>query len=234
MRNGREVNAVLIWIASYPRSGNTWFRVVLQAHCGHRSWSMYPTPAESAWTLGRIELAGTKADELAQSRNLHWVKTHERTVPDGNSAVYVVRDGRDALVSYTWYVLTHQRRLPEPIAPDLFRATMRDLIIGESPFGTWSENVLSWSRRPNTVVVRFEHLIRDPLSELRRVIAALGITEVRVQGDVAPPTFSALREQSPTRFRKGTIGQWRTDMPQDLLDLFWQRHSPAMDALGYG
>jgi hypothetical protein len=224
---------VLIWIASYPRSGNSWFRVVLRACCGQRSESIYPEGGRPPRAVGSPDPATQGAAGDANPRELLWVKTHERPGADSHPAVYLVRDGRDALVSYTWFALQRDKGLTPPFAPDLFRTTMRNLMIGESPFGTWSENVLSWLRRPCTVVVKFEDLIRDPASELTRVVETLGLSEVRVDTTVTPPTFSDLHRKQPLFFRKGESGQWRAEMPADLQALFWKRHGSAMAALGY-
>jgi len=224
---------MLIWIASYPRSGNTWLRIVLYYLCGYPSWSRYlrPRPSTSPWSLGQLDLAGASAQ--IESPELVWVKTHERAERDAHPAVYVVRDGRDTLVSYAWFTLNFERALPDPIDPQLFRKTLYDLMVGDSPFGTWSENVRSWLRRPNTVVVKFEDLLRDPHAELRRATAGLGLENVAIRENVKLPTFAELHAAKPTFFRQGTSGQWRTDMPPDLLARFWETQGSAMAELGY-
>ena len=90
-----------VWIASYPRSGNTFLRTVLN-HCfGLKSTSVYPNDLGGNKLLenyvGHIEpepyMRLVSTDNTAPL-----VKTHE--LPRDNfSAIYVIRDGRAACAS---------------------------------------------------------------------------------------------------------------------------------------
>ena len=95
-------NASIIWIASYPRSGNTFLRTILWYSFGLRSASIYPNDLGGNRALeeyvGHIE-HGPKMQMQLQENGAQLVKTHE-CATDNNPAIYVVRDGRAACVSF--------------------------------------------------------------------------------------------------------------------------------------
>ncbi len=221
---------MIIWLASYPRSGNTFFRRALYSRYGVRSGTLYhhAKPPQSGST-GYHD--ATKLEGFASDTDAHWVKTHGLPLQDEFPAVYLLRDGRDSLVSYAHFVLGHEEK-DGANDPDLFHSTLSDLIVAPSEFGTWSENVRSWVGRPNVQVVRFEDLIADPAGELARVRRQLGMTgDGQTLGEI--PTFRELHKAEPSMFRSGLVGGWRTAMPTDLEELFWQHHGEVMESVGY-
>jgi hypothetical protein len=172
-------------------------------------------------------------DEAQAAPELFFAKTHHLPEEDKLPAVYLVRDGRDALVSYAHYVLHHDRGIaPEEVDPQQFRQTLHDLILEtRSPFGTWGSNVDAWMDREDVVTLRFEEFVRDPVAESRRAFAALRLP-IAWNGQ-SPPTFGELHEKSPTFFRRGRIGGWQDEFPADLLPLFWEKFGSQMRRLGY-
>jgi hypothetical protein len=87
---------MIIWIASYPRSGNNYVREILRDVFRVETYSIYEGPVEH-----QIDV-----ETIRDAEGIHLVKTHE--LPTDNSpALYVVRDGRDALVSYAHFIHTH-------------------------------------------------------------------------------------------------------------------------------
>jgi hypothetical protein len=96
---------MIVWLASYPRSGNTFLRIVLDRVYGAHSSVVYDTDGV-AERLGR-EFVGFKerADVEAARRDeaIHFIKTHrqrDERVHHEDRVICLVRDGRDALVSY--------------------------------------------------------------------------------------------------------------------------------------
>lgn len=226
---------MLVWLASYPRSGNTFFRCLLQHLCGVPS-SEKPLMPNSPLiqSFGIQPVRAHSYEEIAAWEEVAFVKTHE--LPGNNSypAVYLVRDGRDALVSYAYHTLVYDRGMQlETIDLATYCRTLHDLILEQrSPFGTWARNVEAWTARPNTIVLRFEELIRQPTECLSQVIEELALP-IKIKKQAAP-TFAELHEIEPTFFRRGKVGSWRDEFPPDLLALFWQQFRPTMTRLGYG
>ena len=95
-----------VWLASYPRSGNTFLRIILQNFFRLPTYSIYnvqgqgfsdPSSAalEEAPVLPR-DWRDSLSDEPGAKPML--LKTHDRPEGDG-PAIYLVRDGRAAIDS---------------------------------------------------------------------------------------------------------------------------------------
>lgn len=224
----------MIWLASFPRSGNTYFRIVLYEVYGIES----------------------SAFHLDKDRNLDpdyasypVVKTHllpEQLAPDDPSipGVYLVRDGRDALIS-----MAHQRE--DLLDPETsYLENLRDMILprqGEH-FGGWSRNVAEWLERA-ALVIKFEELIEHPIECIERMRPLIDLPPPLTE---KLPTFDDLKtknlkygsggehlpeEKRQARrdkfFRRGVAGAWKDEMPDDLHELFWRAHGDVMQRLGY-
>jgi len=225
----------MIWLASFPRSGNTFFRIILHEVYGVESSTFHKEP-------------GYAVD--ADYDNYPVVKTHllpRELVPADPKipAVYIVRDGRDALVS-----MAHHRK--DIVAPGSdYRENLKAAIAAGngSFFGGWSQNVSAWLKRA-AVVIRFEDLVRDPVACAERIRPLIPLPEPRLD---KVPSFEDLKtkemrygsgsrdkfseEERKARrekfFRRGEAGSWKEEMPEDLHALFWKLHGGAMGRLGY-
>lgn len=237
---GRYGARVIVWLASYPRSGNTFLRIVIHRLYGRGSTTVYPVDGVRE-RLGDGLLAPVdRADALDVARNaaeVVFVKTHRRRgydVAEGDRSLYVVRDGRDALVSFA-----RQRAEGDP---GRYRDELRSLI-DRRRGGTagWGQNVLSWlppadSAAPaSEVVIRFEDLIADPVRVVTDAVSRVA-SELSTRSAAAVPTFDQLHDVDPQFFRSGVSGTYRDELPADLEDLFWsyEDNRLAMNLLGYG
>lgn len=241
---------MLVWVACYPRSGNTLTMLVLRDVFGiSRVAAVYgrqvtwgfagnleelpPTLESAASWQPPEELANLRDDDLLDALRQHsesyFVKTHLRSkAADSAPALYLVRDGRDALVSHAHLVqerprfrdMNFDRRLAALIHPGI-RAQ-----------GGWSGNVRAWRRRSApTAIARFEDLIDDPVAVVTGACAELGIPLPEPAGELR--SFSELHESYPSLFRRGMVGAWRDEMPPHLQERFWRVHGAEMEALGY-
>ena len=233
MGKGRHEDVGRLWLASYPRSGNTFLRVIL-----HDVYGV---------TSGELKLADTGEPVPPDFDKHPVVKTHLRPaelVPSDPSipTVYIVRDGRDALVS-----MAHHRC--DIVAPGSdYMANLEAAIRAEegSHFGGWSTHVREWMERAS-VVIRFENLIGNPIgcAELLRPFLRMPDPDM-----ARVPTFESLRSgQSPwvqkelarrerpgwekSFFRRGVIGSYKEEMPAVLADIFWELHGNEMAKLSY-
>jgi hypothetical protein len=226
---------MLIWLASYPRSGNTFVRHLLYRFYGVRSYSQDFAPLGPITArLGLPPAPALDLESVAAADEMFFAKTHRLPGPDHHPALYLVRDGRDALVSYAHYTLHFDRGLPpESVTPTLLYRMMADLLReSHSSYGTWSANVAAWLARPDTAVLRFEELIARPVESLRGALARLGLELPAAHAAV--PTFDELHALEPQFFRSGRVGAWRDELPPELLDLFWELNGDAMLRAGYG
>ena len=220
---------MLIWVASFPRSGNRFFRRVcrLRYDLPERD-KLLPAPADDP----HYDLMHSLESIIASPRPAI-VKTHDVRVADSHPAIYLIRDGRDALVSYAHFVIALvQKQTPEAAGHQSFHDTLRDLILQNCPnYGTWSDSVRFWTARPNTAVVRYEDLVRDPGGEADRAFAKIGVSVKRVSEEL--PTFEKMKQENTRIVRRGVVGSWKDEFPADLLPLFWKHSGDVMRACGY-
>jgi hypothetical protein len=224
---------MLIWIASYPRSGNTFFRHVLAQLYGVASFERYSWgPDHMPLQLSGFEDLGERSlAEMSAAHAPYFVKTHDLP-DDDNPAIYLVRDGRDALISHAHFILEYDRKV-ENQGPELFHDALRMLIETDSSFAGWSGNVQAWTgRSAPTAIVRFEDLVSDPLNSVRRAVGEIGFRSPEAAA-AEPLTFDELNRAHPEFFRRGKIGAWREEMPHDLHEVFWRRHGETMRLLDY-
>jgi hypothetical protein len=228
--------SLVVWLASFPRSGNSFLRMALERLHGRPTYSLYdddPAPARH------------RLKALRESPQVHFIKTHELPADD-SPAILLMRDGRDAMVSFAHFIEdygvaprtgldrllfqidTFRQRL-------LYRRSRFDLILRrviENEYFDWSAHYRAWRhRRPGCHVVNFESLVRKPADTVAASLTALNIG--LVQSEERLPEFRELHAQDPRFFRDGRTGQWRHEMRPELEDLFWRRHREAMVDAGY-
>lgn len=235
---------MIIWLASYPRSGNTLFRILLNTFFEIKTYSVYDTDIENPKIDLRIvsEFIGhtqrsTSIEEMAADSEVYIVKTHDMP-QDDYPAIYIIRDGRDALVSYVNHILNFDQDSIAEGANDDFRKKLENIITDNASFGGWGPNVMAWAQRAApTVIVKFETLVLDsnPFDIVEQALAAVKYrhSDAELVENNSPPTFAELHKIRPEFFRKGKIGGWRTEMPTDLQDLFWSEYEDAMIVMGY-
>jgi hypothetical protein len=239
---------MIVWLASYPRSGNTYFRMLLHHLHGLKTYSVYDDPLlermdGSADAVGHEKLPGS-IDELDSHETVYLVKTHH--LPrDERPAIQIVRDGRDALVSYAKFMQSFEnpfvsmgwlnRAVRSLTGWKEDAAILQGLILSSGgDFGSWAENVVAWrSRSAQTGLVRYEDLVADPQGEVCRVLKELGISGYGRGAAADVPDFAKLNRLWPQFFRQGHSGTWRSVMTPRLERLFWKNHRQGMEKLGY-
>ena len=235
---------MIIWLASYPRSGNTFLRIVLHRLYGVPTYSIYDDNDPVAQRVGP-DLVGYRpkpADRelMKDGPELFFTKTHKRHKGDSCRAIYLVRDGRDAVVSQARLQASQQHSAGgmgnKPFEACLRAAITRPYVAGQPSSGTWGGNVLSWLSVVNTpiVMLRYEELIRDPRGSVTRTVASL-LPEMVPRSDADIPSFHELRNLDGLFFRRGASLSYQDEMPQELNELFWAQpeNALAMQRLGY-
>jgi hypothetical protein len=218
------LRAPVTWLASYPRSGNTLLRTILKRCFGQASQSIYDDAELSDPELSSLvghETVGSDAQAFiarAAGRNLY-VKTHEMPPADRHPAIYVVRDGRSAVVSHAHYVREILRR-------DI---TLAEVIEGKAGH-SWTQHVRAWTPRPHTLVVRYEDLAAGDAATLKNISDFIGKPQLQAF-DIS---FEALHAISPAFFRSGSDSANILEMDGEAQHLFERLHGESLRALGYG
>ena len=220
---------MILWLASWPRSGNTLLRMCLEQAFGLDSYSRYNDERDLGANARVADAVGHHAwsgsfDEFRASaaRDARWVPIKTHHLPDDDApAIYVIRDGRSACVSYLHY-LEHFGSGP---------VTLEDVIIGATPFGSWSEHVEAWRplERPKTLVVRYESLCEEPQAAIEAIAELIGVApRARFENQ-----FAEMQALLPTFFRSGKDAGNVAEFPADLLPLFDLLHGEVQQGLGY-
>src|SRR3954468_8987783 len=133
---------MLVWLASYPRSGNTLLRTIFRNAFGISTYSVYNENEARVFDaqgggvtemVGHANLGSSPEAFLDQARRSEapvLVKTHDRPV-DAERAIYVVRDGRAACVSY-WHFRNELAQRP---------TSWDDIIHGTVFPGSWTQHL---------------------------------------------------------------------------------------------
>lgn len=220
---------MIVWLASYPRSGNTFMRVLLNACFGLNSYSRYNDTSdvgadpELAKVAGHLSYDGdweSFYDRASKSNDRVIIKTHSAPL-DSAKTIYIVRDPRATIVSFHAYLERFST----------LELNRKNTILGATAFGSWGEHVASWNpiKREDTLIVYFEELVRAPLSIARKVGAFLGI---EVESD-SLPSFENLQKINPRFFRSGSNKKNISELDQEELNLVGFLFRKQMKALGY-
>ncbi|MEM1319708.1 MAG: glycosyltransferase [Bacteroidota bacterium] len=221
----------MIWLASFPRSGNTFFRNVLHEVYGISS-STFHLDAQRPLDQHYEQFPVVKT---------HLLPGHLKPNSQDIKSVYILRDGRDALVS----IAHHRKDIVQP-GSDFYNNLLEAILaLGGSHFGGWSENVRQWTERAD-VVIRFEDLIQNPIQEIEKLRGLLDLPTPQLD---KLPTFESLKFGRPAygggkgkdfdsqrlqkHFRRGKVGAWKEEMPPELEHLFWCQHGATMEKWGY-
>lgn len=218
---------MIVWLASYPRSGNTYLRLILHHGFGLKTYSIYGdvhdigSHAPTREVVGHELLPPGWTPEKAREEEQTWcVKTHELPTDD-SKAIYVIRDGREALVSYFHYLHKYTEH----------PASIVDVIAGAVRFGLWSDHVATWNplERPDTLLLRFEEFVSNAAGHAPRIAEFLQREPV----ETTFPRFEELKQMNPVFFRSGQRDSWKRSLNEQQQHLFWLLHRTSMKRYSY-
>ncbi len=230
----------MYWIASYPRSGNTFLRILLKEVYGIHTWEGYENESPKKVL---------EHNKINNSTQITFIKTHElpteTEIPHQNlQSIYLVRDGRDAAVSMAY----HRSQIVKSNSDYLFNLRTVILAPFKTSFGGWSKNVKDWSSVAD-IVIKFEDLIASPKTELQRLEK---IIKLPIPNYDKIPTFTDLKsknfdygsggdkldekQRSFRRnkfFRSGKTGNWKQDIPSPLQKIFNRKNAKMLELYNY-
>lgn len=216
---------MIIWAASWPRSGSTLFRIVWHSYTGLPTFSYANDPilanGKLAPFLGQKPLPHhyKQMQSANGAKGIYLIKTHlyAGEHKDGKKLL-VIRDVRDAIVSLAHYTSWRKRR-------DFDLELAR--IVEQS---TWAAFNNSWNQHAQ-VVVKYEDIKAGPLQALRNVLEGLGV-EIPIT-DKPLPEFETLHSILPRFFRRGIEGGWREVLTEAQEQTIWERNGQYMEMFGY-
>ncbi|MEX0877114.1 MAG: sulfotransferase domain-containing protein [Phycisphaerales bacterium] len=200
------------WLASYPKSGNTWVRFLLYS-------VMHGPPAKSVDIARKIPDIHRPLPFDPPETGPMLAKTHFACSPkhpkidQSERAVLITRDPRDVLFSALNYRrlsgLTAQQMSDEQYARK-FIAAGGDPVFLSLGYGTWRSHIESWQSQTDFPVhtVRYEDLKADPSANLSNILAFLGIEadDGAIDGAVRASSFESMRAMEIREKHQGAKG----------------------------
>jgi hypothetical protein len=219
-----ETEPADVFLVAYPKSGITW----LQCLVAGAIYGVDPERTPDRLIQDLVPDIHYKAS-YKRYRSPMFFKSHHLPRPEYRRVVYLVRDGRDVMVSY-WHHLRALGRadldLAEVVAAkDLFPCK-------------WHEHVEQWTANPfaaELLTIRYEDLQANAACELARICAF--IEQPRELGELMrianKCSFAAMRQREqrygwdnpawPRQHafvRRGRIGSYRDEMSPGALAKF--------------
>ncbi len=245
----RAVRLNDVFLASYPRSGNTWMRFLLsELISGHTT--DFGT-VETA--IPYIGLQSHRVPTLLPNGG-QMFKTHERYRVEYQRAVYLVRDPRDVAVSN----YEHERANLSYVDHGLDHFLNLYVRGRTSAFGSWQTHTQSWLNSPlfesgALLLIKYEDLRSNPEETLARVADFLGLqadsgaihnavlnnalSNMRLKEDrrMAKVGFSGKPEllESGRYVRQGSVGGWSKRLTERQAALMEDHAGTLLQILGY-
>ena len=226
---------MLVWLASFPRSGNTFLRMAIHWNTAERPYTYSITKDLLFSRAGIVEGVGHRPmpkmslKKMAESEELYMVKCHAGVTDLKYKApsVFIVRDPRDVMVSLShWQVCQLGGNKRSKKGSKDWREYFNDFY-NTGHWHTYCEKSLDYA----DVVVKYEELIEDSYAVVKRVVGMLNLPLTMLRQDM--PTFEEMHEKLPCFFRQGMVGSGRDVFTPKQEAAFYAEAGHMMARLGY-
>ncbi len=219
---------MIIWLASYPRSGNTLLRTLLHQCFNLNTYDdevgtrllgvpeVGDIPLDSEWNDFYLRASDPKS-------GLKFVKSHKYP-RDDRPAIVIHRDGRLATQSY----LEFQKSFLDKSLP----VNLLKLVMGDDYYGSWSRHYRIWTERTApTLILSFEEIVSAKPELIEKIGDFIGVHPVSTAW-INP--MKELQEKKPDFFRSGyTIWEPAPEWTEEIDQVFNYLHGDLMVELGY-
>jgi hypothetical protein len=225
-----------VFVCGYPKSGNTWFQHMTAAVAYGADVELSPDTL-----LNDLVPDVHYRKFYRRYGEKSFFKSHDLPWPQYRNIVYLLRDGRDAMVSF----FHHLSAVSGPV--DFY-----DMVkTGRGLPGKWHEHVEAYLNNPHgarMIVVRYEELKREPLTQLRRFCEFAGIerSEAVLSRAIEKTTFDRMRLKEQRSgwetpgwpkdkpfIRRGAVGSFVDEMPAKVLEAFMEEARHTLSTQGY-
>lgn len=227
-----------VFIVGFPKSGHTWFQNLVAG-------IIYGVDPEITPDTLIQELVPDVHYKRYYKRfqTPMFFKSHHLPQPEYRRVIYLLRDGRDAMVSYFHF---HKALYGSKI--DLLRM----VATGEGLFPCkWHDHVEQWLSNPygaEMIVIKYENLLLQPIDELRTFCDFVGMKRsedflIRVVEKCSFSKMSKKEKESgwdnsawpkeKSFVRRGEIGSYKDEMPPHVLKAFLEEAEVTLRKCGY-
>jgi len=230
-----------VFIVGYMKSGTTWFRnlvagVIYGLTSGH-------TPYSVVWEV--VPNHGPKKPYYKRYSTPMYFRSHAFPLPEYKRVVYVLRDGRDVVVSLAHHLqAVHEQEVG-----------LAKLAKGRHPSFSgkyaWYDHVEAWLSNPyqaQMLIIKYEDLKKDSILELRRFCEFTGVKrdEDFLEKVVTSTSFEKMRDKEARLgfgrqhwpkdrlfVRRGQVGSHKDEMPPEVLEMFLRQAGDTLRKTGY-
>ena len=198
------------------------------------------------------------------NNKINYVKTHNAMCTVNNykftdmhntlGAIYIVRDPRDVLISYSSYM---EKNIDETLKFMLNKETyevgkFKGKIYNRTLIGSWSDHYNSWKnyKSREILVIKYEDMVNNTSSTFLNVLTYLKkinkieIDQNKLDNAIEETSFKNLKslemsegfKTNPSKnvfFRKGVIGDWREKLNKEQIEKIERAFGAEMVELGY-
>lgn len=217
-----------VFIVGFPKSGNTLMQHII-------THLVYGINENVSTTLMFLIVPDVYSSSQYYRLNpICFFKSHERPQPNYKKVIYLLRDGREAMLSYYHMVKNMGVEI-----------TLEDLYSGKISIhgGMWHEHVNEWEKNPykaDILFVKYEDLITDKMKVLEQLCNFLKINRSieELEKVIEYTSFNFMknleknedwsRMKKEVNFnkgsfvRKGAINSFKEEVTEDLLKTFVQ------------
>jgi len=230
--NGLVMKDKKFFLASYARSGNTLTRLLLEHHFNINAQSSNPSRRAriKGYFRGSTRKDLQSLETVRPNAQGTACKTHELLSHD-IPALVLVRDGRDAMVSYAHYNQDIEHSCK----------SFEELLKLKVQSSKWTKTYQWWlhSQRADKpfTLIKYEEILKElrqgnVVQYLQRALHKLDLNFEPVTLKPLDP-FNTYHKENPKFFRRGVAGSWKDEMAPEIEEDFWKIHGPTMKWLGY-
>ncbi|MBP0000096.1 MAG: sulfotransferase domain-containing protein [Cyanobacteria bacterium SID2] len=231
-----------VFIVGYPKSGNSWFQNLMAGLV----YGVNPAQAPDTIVQDLVPDVHYKRYYRRYSTPMFF-KSHFPPQPNYRKVVYLLRDGRDAMVSYYRFLQVLRKRRNESVD------FLHMIKTGEGLFQNrkWHTHVEAWLDNPyqsEIIKIRYEDMLERPVEEMERLCQFLDFEASRevLEQVVAGASFQSLRRKEEQfglnnpgwpkgEFfnRRGKSGAYKDEMPPEVLAAFMEEAGETLQKMGY-
>ncbi len=218
-----------IFIIGFPKSGNTWMQHIISHLYYHLNGN------QSRSIINMIVPDVYANSHYLRLSDVAFFKSHDLPKPHHKKVIYIVRDGRDALLSY--YHMQKNRS---------HDVQLKDFFSKEAKLfpSLWHEHVEAWTENPNNaniLYIKYEDLIyknHETIKTIGQFINASNLSQDFINYVSEETSFDSMRnvekhdnawkeskkkskiKEGAFFVRKGKVGEYATDVPEELIQHF--------------
>ena len=278
---------MIIWLASYPKSGNTWLRLFLKSYFqkpdakfelnSRLDDDFRSTGFPDIKDLQRLKIDYNKFPEIAKNwetvqdyinlnNRTNFLKTHSSMCTVGQykftthrntkGGIYLVRDPRDVLISYSYHLSKDLeatfKLITDSFSYEIPKIPNENKTYKKSLLGSWADHYNSWKsyKSSKILIIKYEDMVSNKYDTFHKILSYLNeidnteVNKEKLIKALKQTEFEELQKmekrdgfreklKADLFFRKGKTGEWKKDLPVDLAKKIEKIFHKEMVELNY-